>query len=232
MGTVQEQIYRTIRQHLIQGRWRPREKLSEEPLAAELGVNRNPVREALIKLAGEGWLERSPGAGCRVVGVDRQQIGHMMRLREAVEGMAARLAATSADDVQLLRIEQEHDLMRKLAGSRDTDAFTQSDTRFHRLIIEASGNPILLSVWDQYHVRVLSVHGILRQMYEEGGAVWANEDAATIRGHQRIVDALRRHDADAAERAARQATAEGLEGYDRILREYERRQKKGKARFA
>src|SRR5688500_18233735 len=93
MSSLQQEVYETIRDQLVHGRWRSGEKLPEEKLAAVLGVNRNSVREALLKLAGEGFLERQVGTGCRVAPLDARAMKDLWELRMAIEGMACRLAA-------------------------------------------------------------------------------------------------------------------------------------------
>ena len=114
MPTVQESVYRRLREELIKGQWKGGQSLSEPKLAARFGVNRNPVREALLRLAAEGLLERSPGIGCRVPRWDIGALSDMYQLREAIEGMAARLAAERVDRVLLMRMEHEEHLFERL----------------------------------------------------------------------------------------------------------------------
>ena len=115
MPNLIDTVYRQIREELASGRWRGGEHLPELQLAAELNVSRNPVREALVRLAAEGVLERSPGSGCRVPVRDNQWLVDMYQFREALEGMAARLAARRVTRVQLLRLEEENSLFERLA---------------------------------------------------------------------------------------------------------------------
>jgi DNA-binding GntR family transcriptional regulator len=208
MSSLQQEAYDTIRQELLRGRWAPGEKLPEEKLAAELGVNRNPVREALLKLAGEGFLERSVGTGCRVVRADARRLKDLWELRQAVEGMACRLAATLADDAQLARIEHEHELLKHLARLGQEAAIAECDTRFHRLIVEASGNDALLRVWNQHLAQTIAMQNT---MVCRPTSDLMPLHQKTIEQHRRLVSALKAHDADAAERCVRGQIARGLE---------------------
>ena len=105
MPGIQESVYRRILRDRSNGRWKGGERLSETKLAAELGVSRIPVREALLKLSAEGLLERQPGFGCRVPHRDfekltegrcygpsphRRGIGSFFRNGEAMPGWCHR----------------------------------------------------------------------------------------------------------------------------------------------
>src|SRR3954453_19630255 len=107
MSTVQQEVYDKLRRQLLLGRYRPGQRLAESQLATDLKVNRNPVREALLKLTGEGLLERQAGVGCRVAKVDAKLFRELLQLRESIEGTAACLAAPLIREVDLIRLEHE-----------------------------------------------------------------------------------------------------------------------------
>src|SRR3954467_4823515 len=114
MVTVQQEVYETIRGRLLSGGYRSGQKLEQKKVASELGVNRNPVREALLKLSGEGLLEREAGVGCRVAKHGIDLLCDAWQLRESVEGMGARIAASTMTGAELLRLQHEHELMQRL----------------------------------------------------------------------------------------------------------------------
>jgi len=226
MSSVQQEVYENIREQLLRGRWAPGEKLAEEKLAAEIGVNRNPVREALLKLAGEGFLERNVGTGCRVARADARTFKDVWELRQAVEGMACRLAAQTITDAELARIEHEHELLKRLARLGQEPAIAECDTRFHRLILEASGNAALLRVWNQYLAQTIAMQNMVARFPPETRLPMHRD---TIVEHGRLVAALRAHDRDEAERVVRAQLTRGL---NEVLGWLERDQRRAAPRRA
>jgi DNA-binding GntR family transcriptional regulator len=212
MSTVQEEVYETLRGHLLAGRFRPGQKLGEQWLATELGVKRNPVREALLKLTGEGFLQRQAGTGCRVAKVDVELFRDAWELRMSVEGMAARLAAERIQPVQLIRLEHQHELIKRLAVPVSAPGLSsdliEADNSFHLMLLEFSGNKALKEVWRQYLVRIVAMQTMLMPPTY---CVPAEIHERTSRGHLAIIEALRARDADAADNAARVSLAQGLQ---------------------
>jgi DNA-binding GntR family transcriptional regulator len=207
MSTVQQEVYETIRGQLLSGRFRPGQKLGEEKLAAELGVNRNPVREALLKLAGEGFVERHAGLGCRVAKIDVELLSEAWQLRESVEGMAARLAARRMQPVEMMRLEHEFSLMKRFASPKEFSSFAECDNTFHRMLVEFSGNRALREVWRQYLVRIVTAQAAL---WPAAYVPRTQEMRVTILEHATIVKALQSRNGATAERAVRRHLSRGL----------------------
>jgi DNA-binding GntR family transcriptional regulator len=212
MSTLQQEVYETIRHRLLSGGYRSGQKLVEKKLASELGVNRNPVREALLKLTGEGLLERQAGVGCRVAKQGIDLLCDAWQLRESVEGMAARIAATRMTEAGLLRLQHEHELMQRLTGPSMDEALAASDDRFHRQIVESSGNQALHEVWQQYLTRIIATQVALIPQYRA-----ASVYSEMFEQHQAILDALIARDPDTAERAIRVHIASGREQLMRAM---------------
>lgn len=201
-STLQENIYETIRERLTDGFWKPGEKLSEPKLAEELGVNRNPVREALLKLASEGLVERAPNMGCRVARVDDQTLMYMYQLREALETAAARLAAPAVQPAQLLELEHQNQLIKHYAGENNAVLAAKHDTTFHELLIAFSGNPILLEAWKQQRMRVIFSKNVLMGSARSDARPERDPNIA-LKAHKKIIAALKTGDPDKAEAAVR-----------------------------
>lgn len=217
MSSLQQEVYETIRGRLLSGQWRPGQKLGEQKLAAELGVNRNPVREALLKLTGEGLLERHAGLGCRVARMDIDILRGLWQLRESLEGMGARLAAERIAPVQLMRLEHEHALMQQLTHEGQEQALVDSDNRFHHMILEFSGNRILLEVWHNYLQRIIVAQTVLFPAYRHLDAVHRE----TFSGHAEIVKALATRKPDQAEQVMRRAIRDGFACLMKALKDLE-----------
>src|SRR6201995_5474217 len=86
---------------IISGDLQPGRKLSEQALAASLGVSRGPLREAIRRLEGRKLLERTPNIGVRVASLSPNDLYEILQVREALEGMACGLAATNMTDDEL-----------------------------------------------------------------------------------------------------------------------------------
>lgn len=126
-----------IRQRILTGLLPPGERLVEDRLAEDLGVSRNPVREAIRVLATEGLVEVAPRRGAAVARPRPAHAEELFDIRMALEGLAARLAARRRDGAALARLRTVLD------DQRDADqvgTVADLNTRFHTEVAAASGN--------------------------------------------------------------------------------------------
>lgn len=138
-----------LRAAISEGRLRPGEWLRQERLARELGVSHMPVREALKQLAAEGLIEYLPYRGMRVVEFTPEDIEDLYAARAALEGRAARAAATRLTPEQLAELRA---LVAQMGASQAPEqiALNRSlNRRFHELIYEASGRAYLTRALSQ-----------------------------------------------------------------------------------
>lgn len=183
---------------ITSGEFEPGQKLSESDLARQLGVSRGPIREALQQLEGK-LVQRSPRLGVRVIQFDDDSIEQLFYLREALEGMAARLAAIHAppgwaDEAERLLRRDETEIREAQArGYRQHSP----DEEFHISIARASGSPnierILMSEVN-YQLRIARLKSSMRPGRAE----------EALRQHFDIVEAIRSRDPDRAERVMRE----------------------------
>ncbi len=158
--------------------------ITEGEIADELGVSRTPVREAFLRLEGEGLLQLVPQKGAFVPPVSGKEIDDVMETREVIEVHCAERLARDGSDIH-------RDLARIVDGQRkqvgDVEAFVVQDRRFHERIVDSLGNALLTDMY-----RALRD----RQMRMGIRAVVHSPDRAkqVISEHRRIVSALR--DAD------------------------------------
>ncbi len=99
------EVFDKVVEAITSGAFEPGQKLSEADLARQLGISRGPLREALGRLEGK-LVTRTPRLGVRVVDFSRPVVEQFLYVREALEGMAARLAAENADGRQLDTLEE------------------------------------------------------------------------------------------------------------------------------
>ena len=141
-GGAAGKAYRGLRALLVNGSFQAGSHLREELLAGRLGVSRTPVREAVRRLAAEGWLEIVPNQGAYVCGWSRHDVEEVFALRAMLEGYAAEWAARNATDAQIAELQLLSASAKKLlpgTSAEDVEQIAELNDRFHKLILEASG---------------------------------------------------------------------------------------------
>jgi DNA-binding GntR family transcriptional regulator len=188
-----ERTYAEIRRRILDGDLLPYEPLSEYQLAAELKVSRTPVREALKRLEHEGLVWFVLNRGAFVSGFSVADIVEIYQVREQLEGFCARVAASEMSDADIEALEREIENAQQLAAAGRVSETFDSDVHLHKRLIECAKNgrlaAILSTLDDQVHrIRVLSPNAPGRIQ-------------ATLREHHDILDCLRLHDGEGAQRA-------------------------------
>jgi DNA-binding GntR family transcriptional regulator len=183
-----DRVYRSLLDAISDGSLAPGERLTQEEIAQQLAVSRQPVLQALRLLKKDGFVQDAPGRGLQVAPLDVQAIRHIYQVRGALDALAARLAAQRRFrmDPQLLEAG------RAAARGDNVAAMIEADLDFHRALYEAAGNP-LIGESAQLHWRHLKrVMGAVLQEMRQREAVWDE--------HQAIADAIAAGDADRAAR--------------------------------
>jgi DNA-binding GntR family transcriptional regulator len=201
---LREQVKELILERILNGTYKPGERLVETRIAAELGTSQAPVREALRDLEILRFVESEPFRGSRVRAISQEELIEIYPVRAAIEEVAAREAATRLDgDVDAL--EAELDAMHRAAVENDLHAQVEHDVAFHRLIVEASGNAILLETWLSLGIGPRTIVTALRTGLD------GHEIAER---HRPVLEALRARDPEAAGAALRRH----VEQYGELLK--------------
>lgn len=192
--SLSQRLFETLRGEIVEGRLAAGSKISEPGLARRFNASRGSLREALMRLEALGLIERRINLGARVVALSRRDLLELYDLREALEGMACRLAAArrSAADLQALdQLLASHEQQQAL---RAGTAYFQpeGDVDFHFRIVQASGNALLIdTLCNRLYYRV--------RMYRyQLGMVSARAQCA-FREHSHIIEAIRAQDGELAE---------------------------------
>lgn len=198
--SVQRTAYQTIRQMIVSGELKPGQPVVERDLAAHMNSSRAPIREALLELEKEGLI-RNVGSRVRIVPeITIRDAVELYELREALEGMAARLLATSANSVQVARLREMLESMGDGAVADEDDEIC-----FHEYIVRECGNVRLAQLADPIRVQwvKLRFHDFLsrQQVCPARAGV----------SHSAIVEAIERGDGDRAESLMRKHIREAKE---------------------
>jgi len=151
-----DEAYRAIRQRILDNVYPPGHRALELELAEQLGISRTPLREALLRLRNEGLVEIVPRHGVRVMPVSANDMKEIYEILTALESMAAELAAKRRPtQTEVEPLERASRDMARALKANDLDAWAEADERFHRTLIELSGNRLLmlavLNFWDRSH---------------------------------------------------------------------------------
>jgi DNA-binding GntR family transcriptional regulator len=182
-----DRAYDEIRRRILDNQYAPAQQVLESELAAELGMSRTPLREALVRLENENFVELVPRHGMRVVPLSLQSLRDMYEVLTALELAAVeRLARERPGDDVLAPLDAALDEMDVALKTQDLDAWVRADEQFHRMLLDLCGNPRLaalaLTLWDQGHrARTATVR--LR-----GSLTPSNRE------HRAVVEAIRRGD--------------------------------------
>jgi DNA-binding GntR family transcriptional regulator len=192
---LREQVKELLLERILGGEYRPGDRLVETRIAQELGTSQAPVREALRDLELLRFVESEPFRGARVRAISPHELAEIYPVRAAIEEVAARTAAVNlAGEVSALRIELA--AMLDAAEEEDLHALVHHDVRFHRLIVEASGNRTLLDVWTSLRVEARTIITALTTGIDHHELAAKHEPvlaALAARDPDRAGNALRRH---------------------------------------
>ena len=178
------QVADVIVDGIASGALGPGQRLVETDLAQRLQVSRVPLRESMKMLEAQGILESTPHRGARVADFDEPKIDHICEARVALERIALRDAmhVYRKEPERLARLDQIVIAMERAAATLDWAAISKADLAFHREICEASGNDVIVTLWETLARHVLIVFG--REIRSE-------RDAAGIGPqHRRVRDML------------------------------------------
>ncbi|MBB3610854.1 GntR family transcriptional regulator [Rhizobium sp. BK602] len=183
-----ERAYNTIRKLLVEFKLKPEERINEVQLAKTFGVSRTPIREALNRLASEGFVSLTPNRGFFVRSLSTEGLLDLYELRSIIECAAFRLMCERAEDDEIERLRAYWDAI--VEGYRDQppDTILAEDEGFHMLIAELSGNPELVNQLSAINARIRFIRRIQIEH--------RTHDKRQVASHSAIVDAAVRRDVE------------------------------------
>ena len=183
---MREQIKELIIQRILEGTYKPGERIVELQLVQELGVSQAPVREALRDLEAMRFIDSEPYKGARVRAVSRDELAQSYPVRAVLEELAGQMATPRATVELFSQLDSEVQDMRKAARNKDQHSLLVHDARFHELIVEATGNTVLLDTWSGLRIEAFTLVSV----------VTSHLDLVAIANtHLPILEALRSGDA-------------------------------------
>ncbi|MBE9397248.1 GntR family transcriptional regulator [Pontibacterium sp. N1Y112] len=208
--TLADRVCEKIVDAIVMGNIPPGHKISEPELARTYGISRGPLREAIRRLEGYRLVERKPHVGARVVNLSAKELIEIYHVREALEGMACRLAAEHMPQEEIEDLRELLDEHERNIAELDGRSYFQKegDLDFHHRIVKGSKNEKMLEVLggELYH---------LVRMYRYKFSVSSSRPKRALKEHRQIVDAIDSRDPELAEMLMRRhigAARKNIEG--------------------
>lgn len=199
-----DQVYRALLDAISEGSLAPGQRLTQEEVAEQLSVSRQPVLQALRLLKKDGFVLDAPGRGVQVAPLDVAWMLHVYQVRGALDALAARLAARERTAIDTRLIEQG----RKAARGRNVKAMIDADIAFHDAIYAASGNALIAQTAHQHWRHLRRVMGAVLQQSQQRESVWdehqAIADAIAAGDEARAVALIEQHSEHAGDNLARE----------------------------
>jgi DNA-binding GntR family transcriptional regulator len=192
--TLADRVFQQLRTAIVEGEIPAGSKISEPEMAARFGISRGPLREAMRRLESTNLVERRPNLGARVITLTSVQLLEIYVIREALEGMAARLAAAHMSDDAIEDLKDLMEQHRRDVARDFWQAYFQKegDMDFHFRIVQGSANRRLIAILcdDLYH---------LARMYRCQFGMGSDRAREALREHELVVDAIAERDGELAE---------------------------------
>lgn len=189
------QIKNDIMRMIISGRLKPGDILKEVEISEQMSVSRIPVREALLMLEQEGFIESGPYKNNVVIDLDVNEIVNVyVPIRRIIECYALNVFVPRATDADYSALEYEVQRMELALRNEDVEQFVDADIRFHEYILEAIQLQSLITVWS-------SISNRMRIYFYASSEVVHEQLLNEVEKHAKLVEILRTRDLEAVQAA-------------------------------
>ena len=200
---LRQAVYDALAEMIASGTLEPGQHLVESELAEQLGVSRQPVREALQRLAADGWVELRPAYGAFVHVPTAEEVVQLLGVRSALEAYAAREAAQHATAEQVARLRELQAAGEAALAADDTAALVSANAELHAYLGRISGNRVLAELLTHLDRRVRWYY--LPIARPRGAEAWHE--------HEVLIAAIGDGDPASAERLMRAHTERTADAY-------------------
>jgi len=211
ISSKKDLVKQALREAILSGELAPGTRLIIDDLADQLGVSPIPVREALQQLQADGYVEIQPFLGTRVTPIEAESVIEVFSLLETIEIVSSRHACLHMTEDEHANLKDSVAKMDELVRTRDAEAWSQENRRFHQIICDRAGTRLLASVmtkvldhWDRLH----------RVFLKE---VFADRLPDAQEEHRLILESIEAHDPDRVEAVIRKHNRNALGAYQKIL---------------
>jgi DNA-binding GntR family transcriptional regulator len=189
--TTPEGVYRVVRAAILDGTVPAGGRLREAHIAADLGISRSPLREALTRLEEEGLVVKIPFRGAFVAEVSARDVAEIASIRVLVEPYAAELSAEALSGPERPALMRTIDELRRATEQNDIPAGIDAHLRFHRLFYDLSGHGILQSLWNGWETKLRLYLAVDHRTYSDPHDIAAEHERLAATALEGDIDRFR-----------------------------------------
>ncbi|MBQ7333066.1 MAG: GntR family transcriptional regulator [Clostridia bacterium] len=190
-ASLEEKVFLTLEEEILSGELKKGDSLAEIALSKRLGVSRTPIRGALHRLKEDGLVEITPNRGAVVLGIDKNDLIDIYKVRNRLEGLASASAAKNISPDILEELRESVELSEFYINRGDTEKVKELDTAFHQMIYRASGNRQLESILTELHRKI--------KTYRKLSLSVSGRVECSVSEHREILEAIEKGDAQLAD---------------------------------
>lgn len=203
-----QEVAERLRQRIFAHELPPGTWVDEQALAADYGISRTPLREALKVLASEGLVTLKPRRGCYVTEISERDLDEIFTVMALLEGQCAADTARKASETDLIHLRSVHDELERAADTNDIDGFFEANQAFHQEVQHIADNRWLTqAITDLRKVIKLSRH---HSLFSDGRL------KQSLAEHRAILDALAHRDVARSEQLMREHISSGRQALAKV----------------
>ena len=203
-----QEVAERLRQRIFAHELPPGTWVDEQALAAQYGISRTPLREALKVLASEGLVTLKPRRGCYVTEISERDLDEIFTVMALLEGQCAADTARKASETDLIHLRSVHDELERAASANDIDGFFEANQAFHHEVQQIADNRWLTqAITDLRKVIKLSRH---HSLFSDGRL------KQSLAEHRAILDALAHRDVVRSEQLMREHISSGRQALAKV----------------
>ena len=184
-------IYKELKKEIMSGKLLPGSVLVERNISNEYSISRTPVREILWRLASDGLLEQEPSGGYIIRKISLEEIFSIFQSREAIEGMAARLASQKGDDNFFSNIKEIRERIKEIDIEKNSQEGVLFGRKLHNLIIVTANNAFL----SEFYNKLRDLAALIRNITQKSVLI----EIKSQESHLDIINALEEKDEEKSE---------------------------------
>lgn len=199
LTSLRERLYETLKEDILLNKYEPGEELQIDKLAQEFGVSTTPIREALVRLEGDGLVVSIPNRGVQVTPISLDDVRNLYEVRRLLEPYVAKIAARYCEEAEVEALYEK--LVHLIEGPTDLAAYINADLELHELMSQHLRNTLLKDILNQ-----VDQHSIRVRYLAESSAGGLRPEVVELvtREHLKILDAIRKRDEEKAAAATLQ----------------------------